>query len=184
MQYGSELLALAVYLAAGQFLPLKRASELLSTLAGHRVSQAILLSAEARAASRLRATEQAIFRLIQHSAVAHMDETGCFVEQKLHYLHDLSTPASSHYTVHKKRGRGAFHGIGFLPAYDGVAVHDGCETYRDHRYPCDHALCCAHLLRALTFLEEEEQRKWAGKFKRLLLDMKAAKQRAGHALPP
>lgn len=178
VQYGPEVLALSVYLTAGQFLPLKRASELLGTIAGEPISQAALLSAEERAAKGLEETEREIFRLIQRSEVVHMDETGCFVEKKLHYLHDLSTPYLSHYTVHRKRGRGAFEDIGFLPMYGGVAVHDGCESYTDARYPCEHALCGAHLLRQLTFVEEEESQEWAGRFKRLLRAMKKARERA------
>ena len=178
VQYGSEILAFSVYLTAGQFIPLKRASELVGIVSGLPVSQATLLSAEARAAEGLEETEREIFGLIHRSSISHMDETGCFVEKKLHYLHDLSTPFLSHYTVHRKRGRGAFEDIGFLPTYEGVAVHDGCESYTDARYPCDHSLCCAHLLRDLTFVEEEESQEWAGKFKRLLRAMKKAKERA------
>lgn len=178
VQYGSEILAFSVYLTAGQFLPLKRASELVGIVSGLPVSQATLLSAEERAARGLEETERETFGLIHRSPISHMDETGCFVETKLHYLHDLSTPFLSHYTVHRKRGRGAFEDIGFLPTYRGVAVHDGCESYTDARYPCDHSLCCAHLLRDLTFVEEEESQEWAGKFKRLLRAMKKAKERA------
>lgn len=178
VQYGSEVLAFSVYLTAGQFIPLKRASELVGIVSGLPVSQATLLGAERRAAEGLEETEREIFGLIHQSAISHMDETGCFVEQKLNYLHDLSTPFLSHYTVHPKRGRGAFEEIGFLPTYEGVAVHDGCESYTDARYPCDHSLCCAHLLRDATFVEEEEKMEWAGKFKRLLRAMKKAKERA------
>jgi transposase len=178
VQYGSEVLALSVYLTAGQFLPLKRASELLGVIAGEPISQAALLSAEERAAEGLEETEREIFRLIQRSGVVHMDETGCFVEKKLHYLHDLSTTFLSHYRIHRKRGRKAFQDVGFLPSFHGVAVHDGCESYTASAYPCDHALCGAHLLRDLTFVEEEEKKEWAGKLKRLLRAMKRAKERA------
>lgn len=178
VQYGPEILALSVYLTAGQLLPLKRASELLGTIAGEPISQAALLAAERRAASGLEETEREIFRLLQRSEVVRMDETGCFVKKKLHYLHDLSTPFLSHYTVHRKRGRGAFEDIGFLPSFRGVAVHDGCESYVGPDYPCEHALCGVHLLRDLTFVEEEEKRDWAGKGKRLLRAMKKARKRA------
>lgn len=178
VQYGSEILAFSVYLTTGQFLPLGRASELVGIVSGLPVSQATLLGAERRAARGLEGTEREIFGLIQRSSTSHMDETGCYVAKGLNYLHDLSTPFLSHYTVHRKRGRGAFEEIGFLPSYRGVAVHDGCESYTDDSYPCDHALCGAHLLRDLTFVEEEENREWAGKFKRLLRAMKKARERS------
>jgi hypothetical protein len=41
-----------------------------------------------------------------------------------------------------------------------------------------HALCGVHLLRKITFLEEEQQQAWAGELKAVLLDMKAATEDA------
>lgn len=49
------------------------------------------------------------------------------------------------------------------------------QNYEDIK----HALCCAHLLRELNAVKEnEEQHKWADKFSALLLDMKSAKETA------
>ena len=46
------------------------------------------------------------------------------------------------------------------------------------RYDCSHALCLVHLLRELTFLEEEQSLQWAKDLKALLLDMKEATEHA------
>ena len=57
-------------------------------------------------------------------------------------------------------------------------MHDGWLSYT--YYPqCRHSLCCAHLLRELTFFEElgEEQKKWAEPLRKLLLEIKQEVER-------
>src|SRR5207248_6037437 len=44
---------------------------------------------------------------------------------------------------------------------------------------CQHALCTVHLLRELTFLEEEQQPAWAGQFKVAFTDEGANKMTIG-----
>jgi transposase len=56
-------------------------------------------------------------------------------------------------------------------------VHDGWTTYR-HFQTGRHALCNAHHLRELTFVEEELQQAWAGQLKHLLRDMRTAVEQA------
>lgn len=67
---------------------------------------------------------------------------------------------------------------GVLTNLTGVASHDGWTSYQNYE-DIKHALCCAHLLRELNAVKEnEEQHKWADKFSALLLDMKSAKETA------
>ena len=51
--------------------------------------------------------------------------------------------------------------FGILPVFHGVAVHDGWASYRD--YACTHALCNAHHLRELIYLEETTEQTWPRK---------------------
>jgi transposase len=67
--------------------------------------------------------------------------------------------------------------IGILPGYHGTSVHDGWTSYRHYR-TCRHALCNAHHLRELTFVEEELRQEWAGALKRLLREMRTAVEQA------
>jgi transposase len=60
-----------------------------------------------------------------------------------------------------------------LPHFRGELVHDGWSAYSSYTQ-CGHALCGAHLLRELTFLEEQYQQRWAAGMKTLLLKAKAA----------
>ncbi len=55
------------------------------------------------------------------------------------------------------------------------------------RYACAMSICAAHLLRELTYLEEQEQQDWAGEMKAVLLEMHAAaeewREQGASALP-
>src|SRR5262249_5345737 len=55
--------------------------------------------------------------------------------------------------------------------------HDGWTSYR-HYQACRHALCTAHHLRELTFVDEERHQAWAGKLKALLCEMRTAVEQA------
>ena len=75
------------------------------------------------------------------------------------------------------RGAAALETIGILPCFRGVSMHDGWTAYR-HYHRCRHALCNAHHLRELTFLEEELHQPWAGQLKHLLREMHSAVEQA------
>jgi len=109
--------------------------------------------------------------------VAHFDETGVDVGGKTSWLHAASTPSLTYYAAHQKRGRDAIDEIGVLPKFQGTAVHDGLTSYWQYR-DCEHALCNAHHLRELTFVEEEFGQAWAKDLKGLLLEVKQAVETA------
>ena len=49
--------------------------------------------------------------------------------------------------------------MGILPDYDGRAIHDSWNPY--FGYDCDHGLCCAHLLRELAGIGEDDPERQA-----------------------
>jgi transposase len=120
--------------------------------------------------------EQQIKAALSQAEGLHQDETGLYVAGKRHWMHVSATEHLTHYAVHPKRGQVALDAIGILPTFQGVSVHDGWRSYWG--YGCEHALCNVHLLRDLTFVEEEEQQAWATEMKDLLLDIKAAVEQA------
>ena len=63
--------------------------------------------------------------------------------------------------------------LGVLPGLSGAAVHDGLTSYGQD-LDCTHALCNAHHLRELTFVEEQLEQGWAKDLKTILLEMKQA----------
>jgi transposase len=176
VQYGAGIKALAVYLMNYQLLPYRRTRELLEDLLGQPLAEGTLAAALAAAAQQLAAPCEAIRQGIQQADVGHFDETGFYVAGKRLWLHVAATRRLTYYAHHDKRGSAASDEIGILPPFTGIAVHDGWPAYL--RYACQHALCNAHHLRELTFLEEEGHLVWAGKMKSLLVEIKTAVEAA------
>jgi transposase len=176
VQYGLRLKALAVYLLHYQLLPFERTRELLSDL--FTVAPAVapsvgtLATAVVQCHERLAPVETALKEAIANSRVAHFDETGVRVAQQLCWLHEAGTPLLTHYACHSKRGTIATAEIGILPAFAGTAVHDAWRAYGT--YSCAHGLCNAHLLRELTFIQEQTGQPWTGALKSLLCEIKEA----------
>jgi transposase len=95
----------------------------------------------------------------------------------------VSTGRLTHYACDTRRGKAAMDDIGILPAFRGTSVHDGWPAY--HYYSqCRHALCGAHLLRELTYVEgshPHQRGQWAEPLAKLLVEMKEAVERAREA---
>ena len=172
-RYGPRVRALAVYLVEQQHLPLGRAQQLLADLLGMRLSRGTLVGWVQQAAHVLVPVEQHIKAALVRSSVLHHGETGVRRAGTLAWAHVTSTSQLTHYAIHPKRGHEAMDAIGILPAYRGVSVHDGWDSYGVYTM-CRHALCNVHHLRELTFLEEQYAQAWASDLKALLREMKAA----------
>jgi len=114
---------------------------------------------------------------LHQSPVLHHDETGLRVAgtegTRLEWTHVTCTKELTHYARHTARGATALEAIGILPGYVGTSMHDGWTSYRHYRTG-RHALCNAHHLRELTFVEEELHQPWAGQLKGLLREMRSA----------
>jgi transposase len=63
--------------------------------------------------------------------------------------------------------------LGFLEKFKGTLVHDCFSMY--FNYGTKHAVCNAHLMRELTFIEEQYGHRWANKVKIFLLDLNELK---------
>jgi len=173
VQYGPGVATLAVYLTQEQLLPLARTSAVLAEVFGCPVTQGTVERAVADCHDRLAVAEAAIKQGVSAVEVAHVDETGVNIGGKTAWLHVASTPHLTFYAIHQKRGRVAMDAIGVAPQFRGRAVHDGLPSYW-HYSQCAHALCNAHHLRELTFVEEHLGQGWAKDLKGLLREIKQA----------
>ena len=104
--------------------------------------------------------------------------TGTRVDKKLWWVHDASNCEYTYLDISPKRGNAGMEQCGVLPEFKGIAMHDCWASYWN--YPdIQHAVCCAHLLRELTGIDENHpEQKWASAFIDLLLEMKKVKDKA------
>jgi transposase len=154
------------------FIPLERTAPLFEDLLGHRISEAMVLKAGEELDRRVAPSTAAIKEQWHAAEVLHLDESGVRVIGKLHWLPVSSTDRLTYYAVHGKRGQVAMDAIGLLEDFPGRAVHDHWKPY--FQYACDHALCNAHHLRELPYIEKQYQQPWASQMAQLLRHIKKA----------
>lgn len=169
VQYGPRLLATAVFLSVGHFIPLERVTQILTALFGADLSDGTVALNLTLAAQRLAVFEKTLKTALLKQPVLHADETGSKVNGKLHWLHVVSCQQLTFYGHHEQRGMAALQAMEVLPQFQGIVVHDAWSTY--FRLPGKHALCNAHLLRELRGLNELCGQNWAGELRTALQEV-------------
>lgn len=160
VQYGPGVQSTAVYYNQNQLIPFERVQEILKDCYSLPLSQGTLVNINTRCYDALEKPEEAIKQRLITADVGNFDESGMRVKTKLNWLHVAATKKLTHYAVHKNRGLPAMDEIGILPNFLGKAVHDHWKSYFNYE-GCEHALCNAHHLRELKFLQDEYQQVWA-----------------------
>ncbi len=176
VSYGSRIKGFLLYLHKGQLIPSRRSCQIVEDLFSQAVSEGTLQTITREGSKELEEGCELIKAAITRAEVVNFDETGIYVEKHRDWLHSSSTNRLTYYAVDSQRGREAIERIGILPRFAGIACHDALASYLS--YWCQHALCNAHHLRELTFLQEVQSRIWAGEMKRLLVSIKRAVERA------
>jgi transposase len=171
VQYGTGFKALAVYLQQYQLMPFERTSEFFEDIFGQKISEGTLCNIKNDCFERLEKTDDAIKQSVLNSGVVGFDETGVRCEKKNYWIHVASTVELTHFHFDRLRGTEAMDAHGVVPLFQGVGVHDGLRAYFTYEN-WDHALCNAHHLRELTFVEEVEQHGWGKDMKSLLVEVK------------
>ena len=174
-QYGSRVKTWASYFSVQHFIPTARTSQIFEDLVDHRVSQASIIASCHKLSQQVAPATQAVKAQLQQADVAFFDETGIRVKGKLHWLHSASTNKLTYYTVHPKRGQVAMDEMGILSNFTGTACHDHWKPYFNYE-EVDHALCNAHHLRELAFLEKQHNQVFAPKMANLLIEINQAKK--------
>ncbi len=175
VQYGPMVHTWASYLTNQHHIPVERTTEIFEDLVQHRVSEGTVLKASEQLDRCIEPSTEAVKGLLRDAEVLHVDESGLRVTGKLHWLHVASTDRLTSYEVHAKRGHEAMEDAGILGAFTGTAVHDHWKPYCKYD-ACAHALCNAHHLRELHWIDTQYQQSWAKDMAELLLAIKAAVQ--------
>lgn len=157
VQYGPNVTAIVIYLYVGQFLSRDRTARALAELFGTPISAGTVTTMTARAAAGLGEFTGQVRERLTAAPVAHFDETGMRVAGRLQWVHSASTGRYVLITVHPKRGTEAMDAAAVLPAFTGVAVHDGWAPY-DTYGQATHARCNAHVLRELQAVLDHHDR--------------------------
>ena len=178
VQYGENLQALSVALNTVGAVSIKRTHEILSGVFNIPIATGTISSMVKRCADSLSDTVNKIKDKMTDSALGHFDETGTRVDKKLWWVHDASNCEYTYLDISPKRGTAGMEQCGVLTEFQGIAVHDCWASYW-HYSDIQHAVCCAHLLRELTGIDENHpEQKWASAFIDLLLEMKKVKDEA------
>jgi transposase len=171
VQYGAEAKSQMVYLNHEQHIPLKRTCDVFEEFHGHRPAEGTIYAAGAEAAGLVTPAMEAIKEhLTSFEEVIGNDETGMHIGGKLYWLQTTGTTLLTYYAYHQKRGKIAMDAINILPRFTGRVVHDDLSSY--FQYEFQHALCNAHHLRVLLFLQERYPQKWIEPLIALLLKIK------------
>jgi len=173
INYGNSLRALSVLLTNYANVGIDKTHKILHDLLGVPISGGTIKNIISQFAAKTDDTIADIKRNLLNSPLLHVDETGMRVNGRTQWIHVASNSKYTLVRVHKKRGKEGSEGV--LADYGGVVVHDCWKPYFGFD-KCEHALCCAHLLRELNALIEQKQ-DWAVEMKALLLEMKSVVER-------
>lgn len=171
VQYGIEAKSQMTYLNHEQHIPLKRTCDVFEEFYAHRPAEGTIYAAGMEVAQLVTpATEAVKEHLALLEEVIGNDETGMRIAGKLYWLQTTGTTFLTYYAYHQKRGKIAMDAINILPRFKGRVVHDDLPSY--FQYDFEHALCNAHHLRVLLFLQERYRQKWIEPLIALLLKIK------------
>jgi len=178
VQYGENLQALVVALNTIGAVSVNRTHEILSSVFSIPLSTGTISNMVGRCADALTGTVELIRQKMAASGLGHFDETGTRVNGKTIWVHNASNSEYTHLTISDKRGKEGMDEGGVLPSFLGKAIHDCWAAY--WKYPkIIHGVCNSHILRELVGVEDNHpEQTWATAFMELLLDMKAAKEKA------
>ena len=167
IQYGLGIRASIINFAVVQMLSFQRIGEHYMGLVGRIISPSTMLKYISQLSDSLEEWEEKARKQILQSTVIHIDETSMRVNGKNYWIHTYSCGDLVLQFLHPSRGGDAIKDIGILGKYGGVLVHDCWSPYFSYT-DITHALCVAHLLRELKFVEDSTGSKWATNLKKIL----------------
>jgi len=168
VQYGPKIKALIVYMIQINMCSYHRTRQFIEEIAGLEIAESTMVKINKQYAEKMDGFLETIKARIIQSDVVGFDETGMNKNCTIHWLHTAVTDSLTYMIAHRKRGKEGMDVAGILPNYQGVAVHDGWQSYK--QYPdCCHASCNAHHLRELENIKETTRQQWPAQMQELLI---------------
>jgi len=145
VQVGPHALTLAAHLTKQMGMSHERVAQVLDWGYGLRVGRSTLCRAMTRLGKKAEPTYQELRRVVRHSLVNRVDETGWRVAAHLEWLWVCVSDAVTVYAI--LPGRGFVQAASILGEdYRGFLNHDGWQPY--YRFPqAFHQTCLSHLIR-------------------------------------
>jgi transposase len=171
--YGPNVRATTLYLLFGQHLSVERTADAMSTMLGAHVSTGFVASLANEAAGGLGGFIDVIRRRLTSSFLVHADETSDQVRTDKWWFHVVSNDLYTYLFASPTRAKSAPDEAGVLPEFEGVMVHDRLAMYFKYD-KATHAICLAHIIRALEPVGIRWDQGWANDMTALLTEMNNA----------
>jgi len=167
-KYGDNFRALVTYLSVVQCVPFNRLVELISDLAGRKISEGTVRNILKESSKKADMPYEEIRRRIEQSPVVGADETGAAVNKELHWNWIFQTDFLTYVFQMKSRGQKAIDSKFPKGLPKSTLVTDRHPSYFNMDVK-DHQVCLAHLQRNAEYLNElDKNQDWSRRFLHLL----------------
>jgi transposase len=171
-----------------QHVPVERSAELIRDLTGAQVSTGWVAAQLPKAAGIVAGSLRLIKALLTLGHVLHADETTTKIAGARRYLHAACTTSLTFLGL-APRSRAGADGLGILPHFRGVMVHDAYFQLYDGYPEAEHQLCVSHVVRELTAQDElYPHQRWARQIRwvlsQLIKQAEAARTAGLRHIPP
>ena len=173
VQYGQELKAFTSYMYNYQMPSYDRLQDFFKEVVWLNISQTSLCNFNKTWYENLEGFETQLKKVLLVQELLHADETWVRVNGGNNWIHVNSNKDFTFLFPHKRRWRKAIEEMWILNNFKWNCVTDWLQTYLTYQF--FHYLCNVHHLRELTWVIENEKKKWAKQFLSFLMKYKKLK---------
>ena len=173
--YWQELKAFTSYMYNYQMPSYNRLQLFFREVVWLEISQTSLCNFNKLWYDNLEKFEEKLKEVLVKEKLLHADETGVRVNWKNNWIHVNSNENFTFLFSHKSRWRKAIEEMWILNNFKWNCITDGLSSYLS--YDFTHYLCNVHHLRELTWVIENEKKKWGKQFLIFLIKYKKLKDK-------
>jgi transposase len=175
VQYWEELKAFSSYMYNHQMPSYNRLQDFFREVVWLNISQTSLCNFNKTWYEKLKVFEEQLKEILIKEELIHADETWVRVDWKNNWIHVNSNKNFTFLFPHQNRWRKAIEEMWILNNFKWNCVTDWLSSYI--AYDFLHYLCNIHHLRELTWVKENEKKKWSKKYISFLMKYKKLKDK-------